>query len=528
GRVEDPPYCTFPQFMAFDIAAAHTFAKDVVVAFQNNEAVNDVVTGIEQRMHFLLETGLGYLTLDRDYATLSGGEGQRVRLATQLGMGLIGVIYVLDEPSIGLHPHDNQKLLDTLVALRDRGNTVLVVEHDEDTMRLADEIIELGPEAGTEGGQLLFQGTPEECMKLSAKVSRTGPYLARKLGVLKDAATKSPDGAWLTVREAREHNLRGIDARFPAGLLTCVTGVSGSGKSTLVNDILAAAAARKLNGAKTIPGKHRHIENLDFFERLVRVDQEPIGRSPRSNPATFTKLLDLLRDLFAQVPLAKVRGYKASRFSFNVRGGRCERCQGDGVITLDMQFMADAYAPCPSCGGRRYNRETLEILFHGKSIADVLDMTVRDAITLFRNIPRVIDKLATLDAVGLGYLTLGQSATTLSGGEAQRLKLSLELSKRPQGATLYILDEPTTGLHWVDIQKLMDLLFKLRDQGHTVIVIEHNLDVIAIADWLIDLGPGGGREGGELLYSGPRIGVEAEPRSLTGAALKRWADAVKK
>ncbi|MEO7415297.1 MAG: excinuclease ABC subunit UvrA [Opitutaceae bacterium] len=523
-----PVGTTFPQFMAFDIAAAHAFAKEVVAAFRGNEAVNDVVTGIEQRMHFLLETGLGYLTLERDYATLSGGEAQRVRLATQLGMGLIGVIYVLDEPSIGLHPHDNQKLLDTLVALRDRGNTVLVVEHDEDTMRLADEIIELGPEAGTEGGQLLFQGTPEECMKLSAKVSRTGPYLARKLGVVKDAATKSPDGAWLTVREAREHNLKGIDARFPAGLLTCVTGVSGSGKSTLVNDILAAAAARKLNGAKTIPGKHRHIENLDFFERLVRVDQEPIGRSPRSNPATFTKLLDLLRDLFAQVPLAKVRGYKASRFSFNVRGGRCERCQGDGVITLDMQFMADAYAPCPSCGGRRYNRETLEILFHGKSIADVLALTVRDAITLFRNIPRVIDKLATLDAVGLGYLTLGQSATTLSGGEAQRLKLSLELSKRPQGATLYILDEPTTGLHWVDIQKLMDLLFKLRDQGHTVIVIEHNLDVINMADWLIDLGPGGGREGGELLYAGPRAGIEAEQRSLTGVAIKRWAEAGKK
>jgi excinuclease ABC subunit A len=304
--------------------------------------------------------------------------------------------------------------------------------------------------------------------------------------------------------------------------------VSGSGKSSLVNDILAAAAARKLNGAKTLPGKHRHIEHLDFFERLVQVDQEPIGRSPRSNPATFTKLLDLLRDLFAQVPLAKVRGYKASRFSFNVRGGRCERCQGDGVIKLDMQFMADAYAPCPSCGGRRYNRETLEILFHGKSIADVLDMTVREAITLFRNIPRVIDKLATLEAVGLGYLTLGQSATTLSGGEAQRLKLSLELSKRAQGATLYILDEPTTGLHWVDIQKLMDLLFKLRNQGHTVIVIEHNLDVINLADWLIDLGPGGGREGGELLYAGPRPGIETEPRSLTGAALKRWALAGKK
>ncbi len=513
---------TFPEFLGLDVEGAHDVARAAVAEHGTNEAVKEVVTGIEQRLEFLEETGLGYLTLERDYSTLSGGEAQRVRLATQLGMGLIGVIYVLDEPSIGLHPHDNEKLLDTLVALRDRGNTVLVVEHDEDTMRLADQVIELGPEAGVEGGRLLFQGTPAECMGLSAKQSRTGPYLARKLGVLKDAKTKEPDGAWLTVREARANNLRGIDARFPVGLLTCVTGVSGSGKSTLVNDVLAAAAARKLNGAKTIPGKHRHIENLDFFEKLVQVDQEPIGRSPRSNPATYVDLLSLLRDLFAQVPLAKVRGYKASRFSFNVRGGRCERCQGDGVIKLDMQFMADAYAPCPSCGGRRFNRETLEILFHGKSIADVLDMTVREAITLFRNIPRVIDKLATLEAVGLGYLTLGQSATTLSGGEAQRLKLSLELSKRQQGSTLYVLDEPTTGLHWVDIQKLMDLLFKLRDAGNTVIVIEHNLDVINLADWIIDLGPGGGREGGEVVFAGARSEVETSERSLTGAALRRW------
>ncbi|HWA85347.1 MAG TPA: excinuclease ABC subunit UvrA [Opitutus sp.] len=525
GPVEDRPYLTFPQFMALDVAAAHTFARELVAAHGVNEAVREVVTGIEQRLHFLEETGLGYLTLDRDYATLSGGEAQRVRLATQLGMGLMGVIYVLDEPSIGLHPHDNQKLLETLVALRERGNTVLVVEHDEETMRIADELIELGPDAGVEGGRLLFQGTPAECARLSAKVSRTGPYLARTLAVLKDAATKSPGGAWLTLREARANNLRGIDARFPVGLLTCVTGVSGSGKSTLVNDVLAAAAARKLNGAKALPGKHRHIENLDFFEKLVQVDQEPIGRSPRSNPATYVDLMTLLRDLFAQVPLAKVRGYKASRFSFNVPGGRCERCQGDGVIKLDMQFMADAYVPCPSCGGRRFNRETLEILFHGKSIADVLDLTVREAIALFRNIPRVIDKLATLDAVGLGYLTLGQSATTLSGGEAQRIKLSLELSKRQQGSTLYILDEPTTGLHWVDIQKLMDLLFKLRDAGNTVIVIEHNLDVINLADWIIDLGPGGGRDGGDVVFAGPRKEIEANAASLTGEALRKWRTA---
>jgi excinuclease ABC subunit A len=518
---------TLPEFFALGVTEAAEFGRALVAKLAGNEALREIVTGVEQRLHFLLQTGLGYLTLDRDYDTLSGGEAQRVRLATQLGMGLMGVIYVLDEPSIGLHPADNERLLRQLIELRDRGNTVLVVEHDEETMRIVDEIIELGPEAGAEGGRILFQGTPERCMAQPYKVSRTGAYLARKMSVTKDAKTKVADGTWLTVRAAREHNLRDVDARFPVGLLTCVTGVSGSGKSTLVNDVLAAAAARKLNGAKSIPGRHRHIENLDFFEKLVQVDQEPIGRSPRSNPATYTKLLDLLRDLFAQVPLAKVRGYKASRFSFNVRGGRCERCQGDGVIKLDMQFMADAYAPCPSCGGRRFNRETLEVLFHGKSIADVLDMSVREAMQLFKNIPRIMDKLETLNAVGLGYLTLGQSATTLSGGEAQRIKLSLELSKRQQGQTLYILDEPTTGLHWADIQNLMDLLFKLRDAGNTIIVIEHNLDVINLADWIIDLGPGGGSAGGEIVFAGTRAELEKAERSLTGAALKRWSAAAK-
>ncbi len=513
---------SFPRFMEQDVGTAYGRAQVLAGTYGQDHALREVVVGIEQRLHFLVETGLGYLTLERDYATLSGGESQRVRLATQLGMGLIGVIYVLDEPSIGLHPHDNARLLDQLTALRDRGNTVIVVEHDEDTMRAADEILELGPGAGTEGGQLLYQGTPEGLAKLGPAQSRTGPYLSRKYTVTREAEAKKPDGAWLTVREARQHNLQGIDAKFPIGLLTCVTGVSGSGKSTLVNDILAVAAARKLNKAKAFPGKHRSIENLDLFEKLVRVDQEPIGRSPRSNPATFVGLLDPLRDLFAQLPLAKVRGYKASRFSFNVRGGRCERCQGDGVIKLDMQFMADAYAPCPSCGGKRFNRETLEILFHGKSIADVLAMTVREAITLFRNIPKALDKLATLEAVGLGYLTLGQSSTTLSGGEAQRIKLSLELSKRQQGQTLYILDEPTTGLHWVDIQRLMDLLFKLRDAGNTVIVIEHHLDVINLADWLIDLGPGGGSAGGQLVCAGTVKDLIANRASLTGRALAKW------
>jgi excinuclease ABC subunit A len=511
------------EFFAMDVALAQDFVLEQRTRLAGVEAARELLAGIEQRLHFLRETGLGYLTLDREYSTLSGGEAQRVRLATQLGMGLMGVIYVLDEPSIGLHAHDNRKLIETLGELRDRGNTVIVVEHDEETMRAADELVELGPGAGTEGGEVLFQGTPAACAQQPAATSRTGPYLARKLRVAKDARTRVPDGRWLTVRGAREHNLKNLDVAFPVGLVTCVTGVSGSGKSTLVNDILAAVAARRLNGAKLLPGRHRGLEGLDQFEKTVRVDQEPIGRSPRSNPATYTKLLDQLRDLFAKCPLAKVRGYRASRFSFNVRGGRCERCQGDGQIRLDMQFLADVYTECPSCGGRRFNRETLEVRFHGQNIADVLALTVREAMQLFRNIPRIMEKLETLDAVGLGYLALGQSAVTLSGGEAQRLKLSLELSRRQQGQTLYLLDEPTTGLHWVDIQRLLDLLFKLRDAGNTIVIIEHHLDVIHLADWIIDLGPGGGAAGGELVYAGPRAGIEQEPRSLTGEALRRWA-----
>jgi excinuclease ABC subunit A len=509
----------FAEFNSADIRHALEFMQGLPAVLPKTDAVREVLDGVTQRLHFLRETGLGYLTLDREYATLSGGEAQRVRLATQLGMGLVGVIYVLDEPSIGLHPHDNQRLLGTLRELRDRGNTVLVVEHDADTMRIADEMIEMGPGAGTEGGQILFQGTPAECAKLPASTSRTGAYLAGKLTVVKDSAARTPDDRWLTIKGAAEHNLKGIEARIPVGLLTVVTGVSGSGKSSLVNDILATAAARKLNGAKALPGRHRALAGLEHFEKAVVVDQEPIGRSPRSNPASYVGLLDLLRELFAKVPLAKVRGYKASRFSFNVRGGRCERCQGDGQIRLDMQFMADAYAPCPSCDGRRFNRETLEVRFHGRNIADVLAMTVSEAMTLFRAVPRIAEKLATLDAVGLGYLQLGQSATTLSGGEAQRIKLSLELSKREQGTTLYILDEPTTGLHWTDVQRLMDLLFKLRNAGNTLVVIEHNVDVIKLADWVIDLGPGGGPDGGEIVYAGPVAGLVGRQDSLTGSAL---------
>lgn len=511
---------SFAGFTASDIRRALEFMRTLPAQLPATDAMRELLDGVTQRLHFLNETGLGYLTLDREYATLSGGEAQRVRLATQLGMGLVGVIYVLDEPSIGLHPRDNQRLLATLRELRDRGNTVLVVEHDADTIRIADELIELGPGAGTEGGQILFQGAPADCAKLPVSASRTGCYIAGKLGVVKDGKSRAPDGRWLTVKGAAEHNLKDIEASFPVGLLTCVTGVSGSGKSSLVNDILATAAARKLNGAKALPGRHGGLTGLEHLEKAVVVDQEPIGRSPRSNPASYVGLLDLLRDLFAKLPLAKVRGYKANRFSFNVRGGRCERCQGDGQIRLDMQFMADAYTPCPSCNGRRFNRETLEVRFHGKNIADVLALTVREAMTLFRTLPRLMEKLATLEAVGLGYLQLGQSATTLSGGEAQRIKLSLELSKREQGTTLYILDEPTTGLHWTDIQRLMDLLFKLRDAGNTLVVIEHNLDVIRLADWIIDLGPGGGPEGGEIVYAGPVTGLTAERRSLTGQALQ--------
>jgi excinuclease ABC subunit A len=426
-----------------------------------------------------------------------------VRLATQLGMSLMGVVYLLDEPSIGLHPLDNRRLIDTLIDLRDRGNSVVVVEHDGETMRAADHLIELGPGAGSEGGQLIYEGSPSGAMK--DKRSRSGPYLSGAQRVEKEAATLRPKVDWLRIEGASAHNLKNIDARFPVGLLTVVCGISGSGKSTLINDILAKAAAFKLNRAKTIPGAHRRISGLDNFLSVIRVDQSPIGRSPRSNPATFTKLFDQLRDLFSKCSIAKIRGYKPNRFSFNVSGGRCERCKGDGVIKLDMQFMADVYTTCPSCQGRRYNRETLDVRFKGHSIADVLDMSVDAALEVFRKQPRIAEKLQTLSDVGLGYIKLGQPATTLSGGEAQRIKLSLELSKRQQGGTLYILDEPTTGLHWADVQRLMDLVFKLRDAGNTILIIEHDLDVIRLADWVVELGPEGGTGGGELLFEGSAV-----------------------
>ena len=490
------------ELLAMSLQEAQNFV-DGLLRNPDYQTVSDAVRGLGSRLSFLNKVGLSYLTLDRAYATLSGGEAQRVRLASQLGMSLVGVVYLLDEPSIGLHPLDNRRLIQTLTGLRERGNSVVVVEHDGETMLAADHLIELGPGAGIEGGDLVYQGSPKKSFK--DKHSRSGMFLSGASRVEKDAKTLRPKIDWLNIQGAIENNLKGIDVKFPVGLLTVVCGMSGSGKSTLVNDILAKAAAFKLNRAKTIPGKYKKISGLDNFLSVIQVDQSPIGRSPRSNPATFTKLFDQLRDLFAKCSIAKIRGYKRNRFSFNVSGGRCERCKGDGVIKLDMQFMADVYSECPSCKGRRYNRETLDARFKGYSIADVLAMSVDEALKVFSKQPRIAEKLHTLADVGLGYIKLGQPAPTLSGGEAQRIKLSLELSKRQQGQTLYILDEPTTGLHWLDVQRLMDLLFKLRDAGNTILIIEHDLDVIRLADWIVELGPEGGQTGGEIVFQGEGI-----------------------
>jgi excinuclease ABC subunit A len=500
---------SLPDFLALPLAEARAFA-DGLRQREDYTWLRDPVEGLSHRLRFLDEVGLGYLTLDRNYATLSGGESQRVRLATQLGMALVGVVYVLDEPSIGLHPFDNRRLIQTLVGLRDRGNTVIVVEHDGETMAAADHLIELGPGAGEAGGAIVYAGTPADACVSTSSVS--GPFLSGKRTICEDSrkSVKSFEkhGAWLEVAGAEEHNLKSVDARFPVGQLTVVCGPSGSGKSSLINDILAKAATARLNGARHLPGQHKAIRGLEHFRSAIEIDQSPIGRSPRSNPATFTKLFDALRDCFARCSLSKVRGYDKSRFSFNVSGGRCEQCKGDGVIKVDMQFMADLYRECPACHGKRYNRETLDIRYRGYTIADALEMTVDEALGVFAKHPRLREKLETLQAVGLGYVRLGQSATTLSGGEAQRLKLSLELSKRQQGETLYILDEPTTGLHWIDIERLMELLFRLRDAGNTLIVIEHHPDVVRLADWIVALGPGGGSEGGRVVYEGSSKGFE--------------------
>ncbi len=490
---------SFTQFLKMSLSEANQFLKTLSKkkAFAS---MSDAINGLNSRLRFLDEVGLGYLHLDRKYSSLSGGEAQRVRLATQLGMSLVGVVYILDEPSIGLHALDNRQLIQTLLGLRDRGNSVIVVEHDCDMMLAADHLIELGPEAGQAGGDITYEGTPLSAD--SSPKSRSGGYLSGSIRIEKNVERELQASEFFRIVGAREHNLKSINVDFPIGMLSVVCGKSGSGKSTLINDILARHAAFKLNRAKVIPGKHTAIEGLDAFRSVIRVDQDPIGRSPRSNPATYIKLFDLLRDLFAKCSLAKVRGYKSSRFSFNIKGGRCERCKGDGLIKLDMQFLSNVYSECPSCSGRRYNRETLDILYKGHSISDVLNMSVNRALEVFQKHPKISEKLKTLSDVGLGYLKLGQSSTTLSGGEAQRIKLSLELSKRQQGDTLYILDEPTTGLHWVDIQKLMDLLFRLRDAGNTILIIEHDKDVIRLADWVVELGPEGGQAGGELLYQG--------------------------
>ncbi len=508
---------SYPAFLALSVSAALKQLEDSIRGAAG-ALVEEAVEGLAHRLRFLEEVGLGYLTLDRSFQTLSGGEAQRARLATQLGMGLVGVIYVLDEPSIGLHPADIQRLITNLYRLRDRGNTVVVVEHEEAMIRAADYLVEMGPGAGSLGGELVFSGRPEEIA--ASEKSRTGLYLSGKETLAERRQLRKPGKESIEVLRATEHNLDGFDVSFPVGGLSVVCGVSGSGKSTLVHDILAAAAARKLNRAKSFPGAHGGIRGLEHFDTVVEVDQSAIGRSPRSNPATFAGIFSVLRSLFAKTPLAKVRGYAPGRFSFNVSGGRCERCKGDGVIRLDMQFMSDVYVECPSCRGKRYNRETLEVRYRGLNIADVLELTVDEACDALSRNPAILAKLNLLREVGLGYLRLGQSATTLSGGEAQRLKLATELSRREQGRTLYLLDEPTTGLHWDDIARLIDVLYRLRNAGNTILLIEHDLDLIRLADWVVELGPGGGDLGGRLLFAGPPDQWQSVGDSPTLAALR--------
>ena len=479
-----------------------------------------ILKEIHARLGFLQSVGLSYLTLSRASGTLSGGESQRIRLATQIGSSLMGVLYILDEPSIGLHQRDNDKLLATLQRLRDLGNTLIVVEHDEDTMRAADYLIDIGPGAGALGGQVVACGTPEEVM--ANPDSLTGQYLSGKRTIPLPAQRRRGNGKWLTVRGARENNLKNIDVSIPLGTFTCVTGVSGSGKSSLVNEVLYKSLGAALNRMKVRPGKHDAIEGMEQLDKVIAIDQSPIGRTPRSNPATYTNLFNLIRDLFASTPDAKARGYNAGRFSFNTKGGRCEACGGDGMLKIEMHFLADVYVPCEVCRGKRYNRETLEVRYKGKNIADVLDMTVDEALEFFSAVPNICDKLTTLRDVGLGYVKLGQPSTTLSGGEAQRVKLATELSRRATGRTVYILDEPTTGLHADDVRKLLEVLQRLTDGGNTVLVIEHNLDVIKCADYIIDLGPEGGVGGGTVVACGTPEEIAACDASYTGQYLKKY------
>ena len=501
------------------IAKYRDFLETLTLTPMQESIGAQILKEIKARLDFLLNVGLEYLSLSRATGTLSGGEAQRIRLATQIGSGLVGVAYILDEPSIGLHQRDNDKLLATLIRLRDLGNSVLVVEHDEDTMRQADCIVDIGPGAGEHGGEVVAVGTAEEIMKCERSV--TGAYLSGRIRIPVPSERRKPTG-FLTVRGASENNLKNIDVSFPLGVMTCVTGVSGSGKSSLVNEILYKALARKLNRARTIPGKFRKIDGIEQLDKVIDIDQSPIGRTPRSNPATYTGVFDMIRDLFASTPDAKAKGYNKGRFSFNVKGGRCEACSGDGIIKIEMHFLPDVYVPCEVCGGKRYNRETLDVKYKGKSIYDVLNMTVEEAMKFFENVPSIYRKIATLNDVGLSYIRLGQPSTQLSGGEAQRIKLATELSRRGTGKTIYILDEPTTGLHFADVHKLVEILRRLSDGGNTVVVIEHNLDVIKCADYLIDIGPEGGDRGGTVIAQGTPEEVAENPDSYTGQYVKKY------
>ena len=501
------------------VADLQTFLAQMTLTRQQELIGGQILKEIRARIRFLMDVGLDYLALTRATGTLSGGEAQRIRLATQIGSGLVGVAYILDEPSIGLHQRDNDKLLNTLCHLRDLGNSVIVVEHDEDTMLAADYIVDIGPGAGEHGGEVVATGTAQELMENPASV--TGAYLSGRHCKPVPETRRTPTG-WMTVRGAAENNLKNIDVRFPLGVFTCVTGVSGSGKSSLVNEILYKSLARKLNRARTIPGKHKCIEGMEQLDKVICIDQSPIGRTPRSNPATYTGVFDMIRDLFASTADAKARGYKKGRFSFNVKGGRCEACAGDGILKIEMHFLPDVYVPCEVCQGKRYNRETLEVKYKGKSIYDVLDMTVEEALAFFENVPFVRRKIETLYDVGLSYIKLGQPSTTLSGGEAQRIKLATELSRRSTGKTVYILDEPTTGLHFADVHKLTEILQRLAQGGNTVIVIEHNLDVIKTADYIIDMGPEGGDGGGTVVAQGTPEEVAENQASYTGYYVKKY------
>ncbi|HBT47854.1 MAG TPA: excinuclease ABC subunit UvrA [Peptococcaceae bacterium] len=500
------------------VAEAREFFDGLDLTERERIIARQILKEIRSRLQFLIDVGLDYLTLDRPTSTLSGGEAQRIRLATQIGSQLVGVLYILDEPSIGLHQRDNARLIATLKSLRDLGNTVIVVEHDEETMREADFIIDVGPGAGAHGGQVVVAGSLSDVM--ACPQSLTGQYLSGRRRIPVPAVRRKPTEKWLEILGASEHNLKDIDVRFPLGTFICVTGVSGSGKSTLVNEILYAALAQRLNGARTTPGRFREIRGIEHLDKVIAVDQAPIGRTPRSNPATYTGAMDDIRSLFAATPEARARGYKPGRFSFNLKGGRCEACRGDGIIKIEMHFLPDVYVPCEVCKGKRYNRETLEVKYKGKSIADVLDMTVDEATEFFSAIPRLHRRLSTLQDVGLGYIKLGQPATTLSGGEAQRVKLATELARRSNGRTMYILDEPTTGLHMADVHRLLTVLQRLVDAGNTVVVIEHNLDVIKSADYVIDLGPEGGDRGGRVVAAGTPEEICQVPASYTGQFLK--------